>query len=192
MGVQLAQDLFELALHFFLLLGQISQCRVAMRSGRWCSEAASRESTTLVCAEAGISGAGARVRPASMLGPKVVAECGGAVCGPPPSPSGRRRAEGAEVSPPSSVSARILWVLCIVQREGSMVWAGVVTIFETIGYILLHYFNGIFLANEQCFSLTIFQYKHQHRPNFSETNNSSERWFLWGSMYGSSVSCTPL
>jgi hypothetical protein len=128
MGVQLAQDLFELALHFFLLLGQISQCRVAMRSGRWCSEAASRESTTLVCAEAGISGAGARVRPASMLGPKVVAECGGAVCGPPPSPSGRRRAEGAKVSPPSSVSARILWVLValliIHQREGSMVLAG--------------------------------------------------------------------
>jgi hypothetical protein len=50
---------------------------------------------------------GARVPPASMLGPKVVGKCGGGVSGPPPSPSGRRRAEGDKDSPLSSVSVSV-------------------------------------------------------------------------------------
>ena len=45
-----------------------------------------------------ISGAGARVPPASMLG---------AVCGPPPTLSGRKQAEGAEDRPPSSISVSV-------------------------------------------------------------------------------------
>jgi hypothetical protein len=37
---------------------------------------------------------------------------------------------------------------------------------QCITTVLQQYFS----ANKQCFPLTINQYKHQHKPNFSETN----------------------
>ena len=37
---------------------------------------------------------------------------------------------------------------------------------------LLELIQNYFSAMEQCFPLTIFQHKHQHKPNFSETNRA--------------------